>query len=179
MQTNKPFLSARQLARCAMIAAVYTVLCLSFAPLAFRAGAAALLPKRWCCCRCLARNISWPARWGAFCPTFGLHPAGCGLRHPGHPAGLPGHLRSARQAGAGPALPAALPPILANALIVGPELAFFFFPDSPATPATDPVERPHGGPGRGGGLRRAGGGAHQAHRNKRRPAARLHRVIPF
>ena len=35
MQTNKPFLSARQLARCAMIAAVYTVLCLSFAPLAF------------------------------------------------------------------------------------------------------------------------------------------------
>ena len=35
MQTNKAFLSARQLARCAMIAAVYTVLCLSFAPLAF------------------------------------------------------------------------------------------------------------------------------------------------
>ena len=116
MQTNKPFLSARQLARCAMIAAVYTVLCLSFAPLAFGpvqlrfAEALVLLP--------------------VFGPEYILAGTlGCFLSNllgSTLPDVVFGTLATLL------ALPAALPPILANALIVGPELAFFFS-DSPAT----------------------------------------------
>ncbi len=178
MQTNKPFLSARQLARCAMIAAVYTVLCLSFAPLAFGpvqlrfAEALVLLPvfgpeyilagtlgcflsNLWAPpCR-MWSSAPWPPCWPAWAPTL-CAAGGCGAWPARGPAPHSGK-RPDRGAGAG----------------------LFLFSRQPGHPATDPVERPHGGPGRGGGLRRAGGGAHQAHRNKRRPAARLHRVIPF
>ena len=132
MQTNKPFLSARQLARCAMIAAVYTVLCLSFAPLAFGpvqlrfAEALVLLPvfgPEYILAGTLGCFLS--NLLGSTLPDVVFGTLATLLACLGTYA-----LRGRRVRGL--ALPAALPPILANALSVGPELAFFFS-DSPAT----------------------------------------------
>lgn len=178
MQTNKPFLSARQLARCAMIAAVYTVLCLSFAPLAFGpvqlrfAEALVLLPvfgPEYILAGTLGCFLS--NLLGSTLPDVVFGTLATLLACLGTYA-----LRGRRVRGL--ALPAALPPHPGKRPDRGAGACLFLF-RQPGHPAPDPVERPHGGPGRGGGLRRAGGGTHQAHRNKRRPAARLHRVIPF
>lgn len=132
MQTNKRSMSVKKLARCAMIAALYTVLCLTLQPLAFGpvqlrfAEALVLLPV-------FGPEYILAGTLGCFLSNL------LGSTLPDVVFGTLATLLACLATYAlrkkrvrGLALPAAVPPILFNALIVGPELAFFFS-DGPAT----------------------------------------------
>lgn len=128
MKQNK----TKRLVRCAMVAAVYTVLCLAFQPLAYGAvqirfaEALVLLPvfgPEYIAAGALGCFLS--NLLGSTLPDVVFGTLATLLA-----CTFTWLLRGKRIKGL--ALPAALPPILFNALIVGPEIAFFFS-DSPAT----------------------------------------------
>lgn len=124
--------SVRKLARCAMVAALYVTLCLALQPLSYGAiqirvaEALCLLPVLGSeyiaavTVGCFLANLLGSVWQDAVFGTLATFLAClCTWR-----------LRNVRLRGL--ALPAALPPVLFNALIVGPEIAFFFG-EGPAT----------------------------------------------
>ena len=131
---RKESLSVLKLVRCAVVAAIYVALCLGLAPFSYGAiqvrvaEALCLLPifgpeyiigvTLGCALANLLGSTFIDVVFGTLA-TF----LACLCTYA---------LRRARVKGL--AIPAALPPILWNAAIVGPEIAIFFS-DSPATPA--------------------------------------------
>lgn len=129
--------NARRVARCAMVAAVYTVLCLALAPFAFSgiqvrvAEILTLLPVFGpeyivgVTFGCLLSNTLGVSMGLTAVPDifFGTLATllACLVTY---------LLRNIRWKGL--AIPASIPPVVFNALIVGPEIAIFFS-DSPAT----------------------------------------------
>lgn len=125
-------MSTKKLVRCAVIAAVYTVLCLALAPISY--GAVQVR---------IAEAMGLLVVFG---PEYALGvTVGCFLANMlgfGFPDILFGTaatalaciftylLRNKRIAGL--AIPASLPPVIFNALIVGPEIAYYFS-DTPFT----------------------------------------------
>ena len=127
--------SARRTARCGMVAALYVVLCLALQPLSYGAvqvrvaEALCLLPVfgpeyiTAVTLGCFLANLLGSVWQDAVFGTLATFLA-CLVTY---------KLRHVRLRGL--ALPAALPPVVFNALIVGPEIAFFFG----TGPATLPV----------------------------------------
>ena len=127
--------SARRLARCGMVAALYVVLCLALQPLSYGAvqvrvaEALCLLPVfgpeyiAAVTLGCFLANLLGSVWQDAVFGTLATFLACLVTRR----------LRKVRVRGL--ALPAAVPPVVFNALIVGPEIAFFFG----TGPATLPV----------------------------------------
>lgn len=125
-------MSTKRLVRCAMIAAVYTVLCLALAPFSYGAvqvrvaEALTLLPVfgpeyiAGVTLGCLLANALGSTAIDAVFGTLATLLA-CLVTYA---------VRHKRVKGL--ALPAALPPVLFNAVIIGLEIAVFFS-DSPAT----------------------------------------------
>ena len=124
--------SARRVARCAMVAALYVVLCLALQPLSYGAvqvrvaEALCLLPVfgpeyiTAVTLGCFLANLLGSGWQDVIFGTLATFLA-CLVTY---------RLRNVRLRGL--ALPAALPPVFFNALIVGPEIAVFFG-DGPAT----------------------------------------------
>lgn len=124
--------SVRKLVRCALVAALYVALCLALAPFSYGAiqvrvaEALCLLPVFGpeyivaVTLGCLLANFLGSTLIDVVFGTLATLLA-CLVTY---------KLRNVRVRGL--ALPAALPPILFNALIVGPEIAIFFS-DTPAT----------------------------------------------
>lgn len=132
MNTKKTRLSTRKLVRCALVAALYVALCLALSPFSYGAiqvriaEALCLLPVFGVeyivavTLGCLLANLLGSTIIDVVFGTLATFLA-CLCTY---------KLRNARINGF--SIPAAIPPILWNAVIVGPEIAFFFS-DVPAT----------------------------------------------
>ena len=131
-------MSTKKLVRCGLVAALYVVLCMALQPLSFGAvqirfaEALVLLPVfgaeyiAAAVLGCFLSNLLGSVLPDVIFGTLATLLA-CLATY---------KLRNFRVRGL--ALPAAVPPVLFNALIVGPEIAIFFS-DTPATPATLPL----------------------------------------